>query len=89
MLGVVLMGAGLVAIGGGATLLVLDKRQNCARMMAGDQCDERTRTHVPGWILVGAGALAGTVGGVVFYRTSSAELALGLGPSSVLLNGRF
>lgn len=86
--GVVLVGAGVLAVAGGVTLLLLDKRQSCDLQMAGDQCQQRTRTHVPGWTLLGAGVAAGLVGGIVIY-TSSSEVAVAVGPSSLFLSGRF
>jgi hypothetical protein len=87
--GASLIGAGVLALAGGTTLLLLDKRPSCALQMAGDQCAERTRTHIPGWSLVGAAVVAGLVGGFVFYRSSDDEVTAAVGPSSLVLRGRF
>jgi hypothetical protein len=87
--GATLVGAGALSIAGGVTLLIVDKHQGCDRQMPGDQCNERTRTHVPGWILLGGGVAAAAVGGVLLFSSSSTQVALGAGPSSVTLSGRF
>jgi hypothetical protein len=87
--GFALVGAGALAIAGGVTLLILDKRQACDRPMTGDQCSERTRTRVPGWILVGGGAAAGVVGGIVLFSDRSSQVALAASPTSMMLSGRF
>jgi hypothetical protein len=87
--GTALVGVSVLAVAGGVTLIVLDKRQSCERQMAGDQCAERTRTAVPGWVLVGGGVAAGIAGGVLLYSSSTTQVALSAGPVSVAITGRF
>jgi hypothetical protein len=86
---VALVGVSVLALASGVTLIVLDKRQGCERRMTGDQCSERTRTAIPGWVLVGGGVASGVAGGVLLYSTSSTQVALTAGPASVAITGRF
>jgi hypothetical protein len=86
--GATLIGTGVVAIAGGATLLLFDKKQSCSLPSGENQCDRRTNTRVPGWSLIGGGAIA-TVVGVWVFRSSSSEVSVAMGPSSFAISGRF
>jgi hypothetical protein len=82
-----LIGAGVLGVAAGVTLLVFDKHQTCTRVIPSDVCDRRLATRVPGWSLVGGGAAAALVGGVLVLGDKGATVSVG--PSSVAVAGRF
>jgi hypothetical protein len=85
--GATLIATGGAAVAGGATLLLFDKKQSCSVASAEDQCDRRTNTRVPGWSLIGGGIVAALVG-VWVFRSSSSEVSVGVGPSTLVVSGR-
>ena len=89
--GVTLLGAGVLSIAAGATLLLIDKNETCDAPFPGAMCGRRNQTRVPGWSFIGAGVAAGALGGVLLYhyRNPSGEVALGASPSSLFVSGRF
>ena len=87
--GATMIGVGAVAALGGAALLLFDKHPGCDVQMPTDQCDERTQTRVPGWTLIGIGVAASVVGGILVYNSGSTQATVGIGPSSLVLSGRF
>ena len=89
ILGASMIGAGVLAVAGGATLLVLDKRGSCDAPIPGSMCEERSRTNLPGWGLIGLGAALGAAGAVLVYSSSSSQVALSASPGSIVLSGRF
>jgi hypothetical protein len=82
-----IIGGGLLVLGGGG-LLLIDKNETCGAP-SGGMCRQRNQTRGPGWGLIGAGAAAIVVGGLIVYNSSSAEVAVGVSPSSIVLAGRF
>ena len=82
-----IIGGGVMVLGG-AALLLIDKNETCGAP-AGAMCRNRNQTRIPGWGLIGAGATAIVVGGIVVYSSSSSEVAVGVSPSSLVLAGRF
>ena len=48
-------------------------------------------TKTPGWILTAGGAAAAAAGGFLLYRAQSTgtDVAVSLGPSSLVLGGHF
>jgi hypothetical protein len=86
--GITMLGMGVVASAGGATLLAFDKHQSCSRPLAQDQCETRLQTRVPGWSILGVGAATAIVGSILFFGASNGT-AVSFGPSSVKLAGRF
>jgi hypothetical protein len=87
--GATLLGAGLLAIAAGGTLLLFDKHPSCDRPSADDQCDRRLQTRVPAWTLIGSGALAGGAGGFLLFRSAGSPVAVSVAPSSLFVGGRF
>jgi hypothetical protein len=83
--GISLAVAGAAALGWGIYWIAIDGNSSGTAGLGYD-------TRTPGLILAGAGAAAVAAGAVIFFtgdhRTSSG-VALGLAPSSVLLQGRF
>jgi hypothetical protein len=78
--------AGAGALAWGITWLAVDGKDACA------SCGTVYDTRKPGWILTGAGAAALAVGAIVLLTGSEASdssVALGFGPGSALLRGRF
>jgi len=88
VVGASLIGTGAVAIAGGATLLLIDKRQSCSLPSAEGQCDRRTNTRVAGWSLIGGGAAA-ALAGVWLFRSSSSDVSVSMGPSMLVVSGNF
>jgi hypothetical protein len=86
--GASLIGTGAVAIAGGATLLLFDKRQTCSLPAAEGQCDRRTNTRVAGWSLIGGGVVA-ALAGVWLFRSSSSDVSVSMGPSMLVVSGNF
>jgi hypothetical protein len=86
--GASLFGSGVIAAGVGGVLLLFDKHGTCSADPS-ETCNRRTRTTFPGWSLIGTGAAAIVVGAVFLYNAPSEPVAVGVGPSSVLVGGRF
>jgi hypothetical protein len=83
--GVSLAIAGAAALGWGIYWIAVDGNNAGA-------AEQVYNTRTPGWILAGAGAAALAGGAVVFFtghQATESTVALGLTPSSVLLQGRF
>jgi PEGA domain len=83
--GVSLAVAGAATMGWGIYWIVIDGNSAGAAQKLYD-------TRIPGWILAGAGAAAVAGGAVIFFNGRHATeptVAVGLTPSSVLLQGRF
>lgn len=90
-IGVTLIGAGVAAVGAGATLLLIDKNGTCSAPAPDAMCAQRRGTRVPGWTLVGAGIAAGALGGILLLTAgnSNTQVAISASPSSVFVSGRF
>jgi hypothetical protein len=86
--GATLIGTGVAAIAGGATLLLFDKKLSCSAPSGEAQCDRRTNTRVPGWSLIGGGTIA-TLVGLWVFRASSSEVSVAVGSSTLVVSGRF
>ena len=88
--GVSLALAGTAALGWGIVWIAIDENVVSVNPVNGDKTKYHTKTA--GWILASAGAAAVAGGAVIFFtgtRKNGPDLALGLTPSSVLLEGRF
>jgi hypothetical protein len=86
--GVSLAVAGSAALGWGIVWIAIN--DNVISMNADGQTQYHTKTA--GWILASAGAAAVAGGAVIFFtgnHKNTPDVALGLTPSSVLLQGRF
>ena len=89
-------GGALIATGAGALAwgivwLAVDGNDACGSL-TGPPCRSVYDTRTPGWILAGAGAAAAT-GGVLLLATgrheSRSDVAVGLTPTSLFVQGRF
>jgi len=87
--GVSLAVAGAAAMGWGIVWIAIDEHSS-GMNAAGEKTQYHTETA--GWIIAGAGAAAVTSGAVIFFtgnHKNSPDVAFGLTPSSILLQGRF
>jgi hypothetical protein len=91
-------GGTLVGVGGAAAVwgivwIALDGHTSngscAANAPAG--CKPVYNTKTAGWVLTGAGVATAAVGGVLLYtsKSSGTDVALGFGPTTVLLGGHF
>jgi hypothetical protein len=83
--------AGAFATLGGAIALAMDGNDaDCRSTTAGSRCFELRDTKILGWALVGTGALLASGSALVLWKNPAlAEVKVGVGPSSVLISGRF
>jgi len=82
-------GAGLLTWG--IVWIAIDNNDACGSTQ-GPACGTAYNTKTPGWLLAGVGTAALVGGAVVFFTgrdAAGSNLALGLGPSSFTLQGRF
>jgi hypothetical protein len=82
--------AGTAALGWGIVWIAVDDNVISVNRSTGEQTKYHTKTV--GWILAGSGAAALAGGAVLFFtgnHKNGADVALGLTPSSVLLQGCF
>ena len=89
--GASLAGAGAGALTWGIVWIAIDNHDACGSTQ-GAACGTAYNTKTPGWILAGVGAAAIASGAVVFFTGHSSpgsNLALGIGPTSLLLRGSF
>lgn len=86
--GVALLATSVAALAGGVAFLLADGKGACDRPADGE-CVENYTTKVQGWALVGTGVAASAVGGVLLYRSSRTQIAVGLNASSLFAIGRF
>jgi hypothetical protein len=89
IVGASLIGTAILAVGGGATLVILDKHETCDAPVPGSMCLQRNQTRLAGWGLVGLGAGLLTVGGILVYGNAQSSLALAASPASIALSGHF
>lgn len=91
-------GGTLVGVGGAAAIwgivwIALDGHTSSGSCTAGSPADCKPvyNTKTVGWVLTGAGVATAAVGGVLLYtsKSSGTDVALGFGPTSVLLGGHF
>jgi hypothetical protein len=89
--GVSLAVAGAAALGWGIYWIAVDGNSTAADGNDTGATKQVYNTRTPGWILAGAGTAAVAGGAVIFFTGHATEsaVALGLTPSSVLLQGRF
>jgi hypothetical protein len=83
------IGAGLLAWG--IVWVAIDGKDDCG-VAGGSACGRAYNTKTWGWILAGVGAAAVATGGVIFFSgrgPAKSDVAVGLAPSSLLLQGRF
>jgi len=83
------MGAGLITWG--IVWIAIDNNDACGSTH-GPACGTAYNTKTPGWILAGVGTAAIAGGAVVFFTgrgTANSSVAVGFGPRSVTLQGRF
>ena len=89
-------GASLAVAGAGALTwgiiwIAIDNHDACGSTQ-GSSCGTAYNTKTPGWILAGVGAAALASGAAIFFTghsSSGSNVALGLGPTSLLLHARF
>jgi hypothetical protein len=89
--GISLTAAGVAALGWGIVWIAVDGNVVGVNT-AGDGATTQYNTKTPGWILAGAGAAAVAGGAAIFFtgnHKNDPSVALGLTPSSLLLEGRF
>jgi hypothetical protein len=82
-------GAGLVTWG--VVWIAIDSHDACGSA-DGPSCANAYNTKTPGWVLAGVGTAAIAGGAVVFFTgraDTGSNVAVGVGPSSVMLRGRF
>jgi hypothetical protein len=86
-----------LAVAGAGTLtwgivwIAIDNHDACGSIQ-GAACGTAYNTKTPGWILAGVGTAAIATGAVVFFTghpSSGSSVALGMGPTSLLLRGSF
>jgi hypothetical protein len=83
------VGAGLLAWG--IVWVAIDGKDDCG-VAGGSACGRAYDTKTWGWILGGVGAAAVATGGVIFFSgrgPAKSDVAVGLAPSALLLEGRF
>ncbi|HZL20196.1 MAG TPA: hypothetical protein VFG23_20860 [Polyangia bacterium] len=83
--------AGAGGLTWGIVWIAIDNHDACGSTQ-GAACGTAYNTKTPGWILAGVGAAAIASGAVVFFTGHSSpgsNLALGIGPTSLLLRGDF
>ena len=86
--GVALLATSVAALAAGVGFLIADGKGVCDRPADGE-CTERYTTGVQGWALVGAGVAAGAAGGLLLYKSSRAQVAVGVHGPSLVASGRF
>jgi len=91
-------GGTLVGVGGAATVwgivwIALDNHHSGGTCKAGSppDCVPVYNTKTVGWVLTGAGVATAAVGSFLLYtsKSSGTDVALGFGPTTVLLGGHF
>jgi hypothetical protein len=83
------IGVGLVAWG--AVWIAVDGNDDCGAVR-GASCRTAYNTKTPGWILAGVGTAALAASGIVLFtgrRSDSSAVAMGIGPSSFILQAHF
>ena len=83
--------AGAGALTWGIIWIAIDNHDACGST-PGPACGTAYNTKTPGWILAGVGAAAMASGAVVFFTghpSSGSNVALGMGPASLVLRGSF
>ncbi len=86
--GVALMGGGVALLVAGGVLVHADRGGACDGE-PGVVCDERRKTGIVGWSLVGGGAVAAGAGLALYLLAPKSDVVLGLSTSSISVGGRF
>jgi hypothetical protein len=86
-------GGGLLAVSAGlittGIIWVAVDGNNACSPPAGDRCMRVYNTNAQGWITVGAGAVAGVVGGFLLWQGHQSETRIGLGLGTLTAEGTF
>jgi len=87
--GITSIALGAAATGLGIFYLTIDGNGDCDTTGPGFACPRRYETTVQGWTLIGLGGAAVAAGLLFTPWSSSSGTAVSVGPSSVVLTGRF
>lgn len=84
--GVVLIGAGIAAVVAG--VLSLKGADASCGAPVDAVCNQGARSKVPGWSLIGGGAAAGVVGGILMFTAGGTNVAIAPAPRSIFISMR-